>query len=438
NPRYFDYEEVSPTLNPGRISDLRKKFPLFTGDLGVIVSYGEKEDNYSFIPINELENSDLDPTGQSQSRSFNGEVRLLQELMYLAENKKQPVIYVLQGHGEPEEAGAGQAGMSSLRLKLMQTKYDVRTLKFPADLNPESAAVPADADVVLVVGPTRPLANAVPALRKYLSPAEPGKPKGKLVALIGPTPADPQNGNKMKETGLEALLREYNVDVTNEQILTLAIPQSEGFVLARSPQLVIVSPLPEAIDARQPLAQTFKNQPLNWFDCRKVQPSRNPSPPGGPTYSAQAIMGSYGVVWTEADMAADIGRQRQNLLQNAAAQRQKATEEAQPVMVAVTESAGGPHGSPGEQKPRLVVIGTSSVATNQFQSGQGGVITFDLIRGCIDWCRERTANIGVQPKTHSNYVLPRVSYARLFWVPSFAVLVGIFGFGMIIWNMRKR
>ena len=190
NPRYFVYEEVSPQLNRGRITELNKRFPQFT-DLGLIVAYGDKEDAYSFISASELENTDFDPMGRTQTgRAFNGEVQLLQELMFLAENKKQPVVYFTQGHGEPEEAAPGDEGMASLRVKLLQAKIDARTLKFTDDLDPNSAVVPADADVVVVAGPTRPLGPALSALRKYMDPLDPAKPKGKLIVLLGPTPGD--------------------------------------------------------------------------------------------------------------------------------------------------------------------------------------------------------------------------------------------------------
>ena len=439
NPRYVDYEEVSPTLNSGRIKDLVKKFPQLTGE-SVIVSFGEKEDQYSVIPAAELETMDFDAMGETRTaRSFNGEVRLLQELTYLSENKKQPVIYLTQGHGELDEAAPGPDGMASFRLKLMQAKYDVRTLKFPADLDPDKAVVPADADVVIVCGPKRPMGPAIGALRKYLSPTDPAKPKGKLIVLLGPTPPDKQNGNQMTQTGLESLLREFSVNVTGEQVLTLALPTGEGFALDRSPQRVVVMPFKEAIESRHPIAQSFQDQPMQWIDCRKIEPAHNE--PGGPSrFNAQPVMGSYGLIWREADMSKQVGVERQSLLTDTKMRQERVTDQSQSIMVAVTVTAD-PHAGPSGQgpKPRLLAIGTSSIATNQFQSGQAGLIDFDLLRGCIDWLRERYANIGVQPKTHTAYIVPKVvTGGYIFWLPSFLMLLTIFGFGLIVWNIRRR
>src|SRR5262249_38135579 len=132
NPRYVNFEEISPTLNRGRISELAKKFPQLT-NYGLIVAMGEKEDNYSVIPTSELENEDFNQmTGQREQRQFNGEVRLMQELMYLGENKKKPVVYITQGHGEPDVTDPRDDGMATLQLKLMRANFDVRQLKIAA------------------------------------------------------------------------------------------------------------------------------------------------------------------------------------------------------------------------------------------------------------------------------------------------------------------
>ena len=42
--------------------------------------------------------------GNKPQRQFTGEVRLMQELYFLAEDKRRPVVYFTQGHGEPDEA----------------------------------------------------------------------------------------------------------------------------------------------------------------------------------------------------------------------------------------------------------------------------------------------------------------------------------------------
>jgi hypothetical protein len=64
---------------------------------------------------------------------------------------------------------------------------------------------------------------------------------------------------------------------------------------------------------------------------------------------------------------------------------------------------------------------------------------YSLIRGTIDWNRERFSNIGVQPKTHKNYTLPdKLSLGKLFALPAAAMILGVLGFGAIVWTTRRR
>src|SRR5262249_18823430 len=156
--------------------------------------------------------------------------------------------------GEPDLFAGDQYGMGNIRQKLTQANYQLRPLSF-AD---QQAKVPDDADVVVVVGPKRPMVNSLPALKEYMDgPTR----KGKLVVLIGPTPAGEGAGNQMRQVGLEDWLRtNWSVDITNEQILTFALPTAQGWVLDRSFPRVLLTPTDEAIAAHHPLAQNFQNQ----------------------------------------------------------------------------------------------------------------------------------------------------------------------------------
>jgi hypothetical protein len=156
-------------------------------------------------------------------------------------------------------------------------------------------------------------------------------------------------------------------------------------------------------------------------------------------YTAQTVMGSAGgnLVWLEADMRKPASQTQQQLarINDRAELMKRVSEDPQPLMVAVTE-AGAP-GQPGQ--PRLLVIGSSWIATNAAQGGEAGVLEFDLMRGSIDWCRERYTTIGVQPKTYTSYMLPmNLSVARLIMLPTTLMLLTIFGMGMVVWNMRRR
>lgn len=427
NPSKFEFEEVSPTLNRTRIGDLQRDFPQLE-KFGLIVTY-ETEKNYSLIPTTELTSVDFDmQTAEREKRLFNGEVRLMQELFFLAEGRKKTVIYFTQGHGEPAFDDRTGRGMGRLAARLRENNYDVRPLEF----KDETAAVPADADLVVVLGPTRAMPLAAEALDKYMAqPRAEGK-KGKLVVLLGPTPPATEAGNVMRQTGLETLLRKYNIEVSNEKILTLASPENVIRV-DQSPELVSVTASPTAASEQHPLAMNFKDELLVWFQVREVRPLT-----ANPSIRATTIMFAIGSMWKETNMSKRVSDDFRELATNAAARKGRVSREALSVMVTASEMSSDPHAFSkpgGGQTPRVAVLGTSAFATDEFLSSNA----YDLIRGSIDWSRERFSNIGVQPKSHKNYTLPeKLSLGKLWALPAAAMIFGILGLGAVVWTMRRR
>ncbi|HEV3145174.1 MAG TPA: Gldg family protein [Gemmataceae bacterium] len=424
NPKYFKFEEVSPSLT-GATRQLKDKYPLLT-EQGLIVSYGDAKDNYSFIPATELESQEFDfTTGRRKQRQYNGEVRLMQELYYLGGGKKKPVIYFTQDHDEPGLFESGENGLSVIRERLTRANYQVRPLSFPND----ETKVPDDADVVVVVGPTLPMRNALPALKEYMS--SPTR-KGKLVVLLGRTPPSAAPGNTMRQIGLEDWLRtDWSADITNEMIYTYAFPQ--GLILEPTALLVLARSTNEAVATHHPLAQNFQKQILPWYLVRQVKPV-----PGKPALQAEAVMSSFGPVWTETDRKVNPDITSIRLAQDSALARERVKQDRLPVVVTVKESSPDPHAfsqSNRGQTPRLVVIGCSDMATNQLVSDSN----FDFLRGSIDWCRERYGEIGIQPKTHQNYTVPtNVKAARILWLPALVIFLSIGGLGLVVWNIRRR
>lgn len=130
--------------------------------------------------------------------------------------------------------------------------------------------------------------------------------------------------------------------------------------------------------------------------------------------------------------------QRDLMIQNKAERQRRVREEALPVIVTVSEISSDPHSfsqAGGGQTPRLAVIGCSEMITNK----SAGENEADLVRGTIDWCRKRDSNIGIQPKSHQNYVLSKtVKGSHLIWLPILLVLLSITGLGVVVWNVRRR
>ncbi len=89
---------------------------------------------------------------------------------------KQRKVYFVQGHGEKDTASSERAGYSTIVSGLQSDNFATDTLVLA-----QQGAVPADASVVVIAGPTVDLLPPeIDALKKYLEAG------GKLVALVDP------------------------------------------------------------------------------------------------------------------------------------------------------------------------------------------------------------------------------------------------------------
>jgi hypothetical protein len=447
NPRYFRYEDIPiDGTSPGTLRDLVKRFPQMSlrAGGGVLVAVGEKpENNYSFIQASELINFDFADRANPQ-RSFNGEVRLLQELYFLAEEKRRPVVYITQGHGEPDMSDRGPDGMSQFVQRLTQANYDVRPLQVDTP-DVEKFAIPADADVVLVAGPRRPMRDMIPALKRYMNPADEKTRKGRLIVLFGPTGPDRSNNNQMVQTGLEDFLREtLGVTATNQQILTFRIRGSDLPIVRGNqpyPEAVLVKPTDRALDTRHPLALLVGENRVIWTDVRKLEASAAGS--SASSMRADVVLQADGFLWLEENMSQQNLATWQKLILDPEEQRKRVTADRSAVLVTVSEApaTADPHSfdKPNEGRtPRAVILGCAAFITNELMPPQGGGINFDLLRGSIDWCRERYSTIGVEPKSYRYFILPKqTSYWNLFYLPLAAMALAVLGLGVIVWNVRR-
>jgi hypothetical protein len=440
NPKYFSFEEYSTSLNQSVARDLKTRFPQFPFKPGLIVAVGPNTaQNNTFIDSDELDAVETDQMSGSRQRQYTGEVKILRDLQFLANEKKKPILYFTQGHGEPDLTDRREEGLATLRQRLIDANFDVRPLMiFEAD--PEKFSVPNDAEMVVVVGPKTSMADVMPALRTYMNPG-PGKRKGKMLVFLGPSPPDPMAGNTMRQVGIEPFLKEFNVESTNEQVFTFAFPDNSGRMRPMpQPENILVAPTMDALASQHPIARVFgEGVAVRWQSARIVRPLEIGA---NSTYRAQSLLATYGLVWTETNMQLSPNKQQQSFITDADERAKRVRRDAMSVAVAVTESGGNPHagGEPNPTpSPRLVVFGSSSIAGNVAQMPRANSLDFDLVKGSIEWCRERDAAIGVQPKSHQYFSLPaKASNWMLFYLPWLAMTLAIGGFGLIVWTVRRR
>jgi hypothetical protein len=361
-------------------------------------------------------------------------------LSALSEGKSKPVTYFTQGHGEFDlnnsDASRLDEGSGALKSRLEKRNYDVK----PLELGAANPKVPEDASIVVIARPSIPFAPAaIDALRNYMKPADPTKKKGKLFILFDVVLTAE---NKMVRTGLEDFLKEFNVDVGNERVLSLPS-------ISDNPAQVIVLFNPE-LGPENPLLATFGRQMIPLYNVRPVKPIS--APPGGPPGSelrAESLLiapASVGI-WAEADLQADPARII-NDLQKLSPQEleNKLSKQPIPVAVVVSESAASadPHAfmrPQAGQTPRLAIFGDATLACNKFTSDRrGNTLQYEVIANTMDWLREKPSNIGIEPKTRNVFSIDtaNTSLSRMILLPAALMLLGILGLGTGVWIVRRQ
>jgi len=450
-----DIEALSKLVNKYKLVD----------DIGMLVQYGtEPNVEHQFIRMQEIfvQPQPSQPSFEEENRpafKFNGEDALMTAITYLQEGKKKPVVYFTQGNGElsidPGSKEPERYRATALRDKLQKNNYEMKGLNLVPVASEKSSdaqvvastKVPDDASVVMILGPRTPFSSqALTALREYVNPADSSKTKGKLIVMLDiVTEGQPP---VLVRTGLEGLLAGFNVEVGNDRVLRLDERNSDRVLVVANPEL----------RETNPVATALEGVGFSLSRVRTIQPKLegNPMQPG-PAFKAEPLLVAIArpdPIWAETDFGLNAAALAKDILSNPrkAENQEKIAQivsnRVLPVAVAVSETppvdAMNPHarlGSKGSPKPRLVVVGNAAFASDQSLGGPQGASSpfFDLLTSCLAWLRERPNSIGLDPKDRDRYRLePTTNIARLMFLPSGLMLLGIVGFGVGVWVIRRR
>jgi hypothetical protein len=464
-------------INVNEMSRLKERYRP-DDDLGLIVVYGTGDDAaHTFIPMREvLAPPPFDPTGRSRSRepSFKGEDRLISAIAFLEEGKKKPVLYFTQGNGELDLFGQAPGARpnqkaQSLASRLGRDNYEVKGLMLDVEAPPannpsivSSKTVPDDATLVVIAGPTKPFrAETLNALKKYMDeshkekdPTDSSKQierKGKLMVLTGVVAGQDE---RMAPLGLDKLLSDFDVKLSDERVLRFVRPDEH-------PEVVMVTPNPE-LKGKNPLATLFEMRAIPMREVRVVRPgSAAPPPPGGapPRFQSSELMvtlhpafqqGDAVIAETDLAPAADVIAQ---FIKKGQAAVQKELRASLPVAVAVSEPGtpdpSDPHAfmnpTRGEGAPRMVVIGDSYFASDQALVGRGAggddapSVGYDLFASAIAWLREKPSSMGIEPKDRGSYTMRQnTNLVAMLLLPMGLLSLGIIGLGVGVWVVRRR
>jgi hypothetical protein len=449
---------LSPDQDRGRYRELATKYPELLhergpmdeeGGRGLLVLYGPDETPktpHAFIPARNLvgEGKREDPRSRRSSVAFKGEDVVMTELKFLQDRQSKPKIYFTQGNGELDisdaqvMANAAQPGMvivnpsgaGKLVERLKKDNYEVRGLRWtpaPKGAKPddlivsarkkldEQPQVPEDAKVVVIAGTETPWnKDALDAIDRYM------QRQGKLVVLLNIAVARQGDDVVFAKTGLEDLLKKYGVKIQNDYLLRF--PRSRG----DNPTIVIAQPPPRGTN---PIVVGFQKEAFLLDLARTVRPEF------GGTFQADKLLEvrpERQDFWIETDLlplatspfAYAVNLQRTGRLE------EKLSNEAVPVGVTVTDR---------DQKPRAVVIGDTSFASNA-SIARRGIPYYDFFTSALEWLAERPSNIGIRPKEFSSYALSTasVNFNRMIFLPLGLLLLLTIGLGVGVWIVRRR
>jgi len=299
-------------------------------------------------------------------------------------------VYVVQGHGEHEIGNTDRPGFSEAKGALEKANYDVKPLALA-----RATAIPDDAAVVVIPGPRTDLfPPEVDALDVYLGKG------GKVLAMV-----DPPFPARMQDATIKRFLGRWGVDLGDNLVVELS---PIGRLFGIGPEVPIIQQYePHAIT--RDLAGITTLFPLT----RTVTPVKT-LPTG---VNVQPLARTSPESWGETD--------RQALEQGTAKPDPQDPKGPLPVAAVVTKD-----------KARIVVYGTSNLATNQFLNVQGNR---DFFLNTVSWLAEEEDQITVRPKdTKQTPIFLSAQQGRVVALLPLVVLPGLVLAGGIVALVRRR
>jgi hypothetical protein len=445
-----EYLADDPNKGTLRVDELRKKYPDVGAGLLVIYDAGGGDGKGAYKLVGPGELVGDDPMRGQAAFDFRGENALMTQIDFLVHGQKKVIVYATQGNGELdikdsqiEDPAARERGLRRpnyrgcglLKERLEKRNVEVRPLEFSVT-KPE---VPADAEVVAILGPKKTFsAPVIKALDDYM-----GR-KGKLLVLLGPEAGPAGNA---QPTGLEEMLNRYGAQLPSEVVYGAKSPSGD-------PRMILAEPNPKF--ENNPLVSRFLGtKPLVFIGARPVRPAGSP---GMSLFVPEAVLvaDSDYLPWVENNLSLDylektlrdMSRNQQLLERKLQPGRQNPI----PLGLAISESSMPPNPHMGmmappprgDQTPRLVVIGSASMASNAIISAQFvDSSNADYLASSIDWLKGRTNSIGISPKKSSIYALPAslqqsANYWSFVLLPALLILLGVVGAGTGVWLVRRR
>ncbi|HMP77042.1 MAG TPA: GldG family protein [Kiritimatiellia bacterium] len=385
-------ERVDPNRDLGRAEALVRKYEV--NQLNVVVfDAGGRTKFITADELTEIDYSFVMQGGMPRASAFRGE-QVFSSALHSLTQERRPVVYFIRGHGERDINDRDPyTGYSAIAQHARRDNVEVRDL-----LLAEARQVPADADALVLPGPTKPLAaQEIELLRGWL------RNSGRMMILLdtGPT------------AGLGPMLDEWDIRLADDVVVDPARTLT-GLDLFVNDYGI------------HPITDPFRDVTSVFYLPRSVEPVPPPTdaplPADRPRVTVLAR--SSPDSWAESDMEQKpmkFDRQR---------------DRAGPVSIAVAAERGAAVGLDMNLRPsRLVVFGDTDFLSNGALSGGNT----DLFLNALNWLLEREQLLSIAPKPVDDLrlVITRAQVHRVFWAVVVVLpgLCAILGAG--IWWQRR-
>jgi ABC-type uncharacterized transport system involved in gliding motility auxiliary subunit len=300
--------------------------------------------------------------------------------------EKLKKIYFVEGHGEKKLTSTNEAdGYGVVDKMLKGENYEPKSF-----LLASTAEVPADCDVLVLAGPKQSLFEPeAAAIGKYLEKG------GKAMLLIDPD-TDPK---------LEEVLRTWGIKLGNDTVID---PSPIGRLLQLGPGVPIAASYGEHAITKD----------LDGITCFRLSRSVQSETAGG--VSATELIKTSEESWAETELG-----------QSNEVSFDPAKDRKGPITLGVAATR-----STGDQEGRLVVIGDSDFAANQFIGIQRNG---DLFMNSINWLAEDEDLISIRPKNPADrrVTMTEAQQSSFFWITLVFMPLAAIGTGFYIWWQRR-
>ncbi|HEU4402773.1 MAG TPA: GldG family protein [Candidatus Polarisedimenticolia bacterium] len=341
-------------------------------------------------------------SGKQESRTNTGDEESLTNAIIKVTKDRERIVYVTTGHGERSLADGERGGLTLLKGELEKQHYTVK----PLVLN---QGVPADATLVIIPGPQKPLLEAeAKMVGDYLERG------GHLFCLQDPG-SDP---------GLQAVLARLGLRVRKDVVIDKVSQLFGGD--ARIPMVPA-----DGYDETHPVTKTFRYQ--TFFPLASSIEIAATLPEGvTATKLAQTSQYSWGETNDAEFKSGHITFDEKSDTKGPVIIGAAATRKMEPK--AKSEGAATP---PPVSEARLLLFGDSDFISNAYFNASGNG---DLTLNGVAWLAEQEDLVSIRPKTSTPriVILTPAQVRAYFWSIVALAPIAITAVGVGIWARRKK